>query len=241
MKNKVAFFAMLAIALLSITATAQQTGTPTKYVPSGRFNTDPDRVIYTGIIDGQFIDHDMVPVRMCSEGGQVIWAEFAMYTTAVEANQYVAKGDTVRVQMVQRHRWYWFNEYFEITSISVQPKINPVPVVMIPVVIPDSLKKPTVTPIRVRRVTPTPCPQTNCGCGNTTIIINGCNPSVKTSDSNNGGEGSEVRPMQRAWPQPELLQPSKKSQGTDSFAKLPIEVVTKKKTPKHEPWILPWN
>ncbi len=249
MKNKIAFFAMLAIALFSITATAQTTGTTTKYAPSGRFNTDPDHVIYVGIIDGQFIDHDMVPVRMCSGGGEVVWAEFAMYTTAVEANQCVAKGDTVRVQMKQRHRWYWFNEYFEITSISIQPKIVPVPTVVPTVTpVPGWFKKPDVkhvAPPRVRkvtpRITPTPCPQTNCGCGNTTItIINGCDPSVKKSDGTSG-QDRETQPVERTWPQPELLQPSKKIGGPESFVKVPEEIVAKKKTSKLGPSVFPWS
>ncbi len=119
-KITLALFAILAIALSSCSRPKGVTGSLDGFWQQ----TDATDLVYTGTIDGQFIDHTMVPVNMPGVN-QVIWAYFgdADYKTAVSANQAVAAGDTVVVKMKQ-HDWWW-NHQFQIISVEVKKKLIP--------------------------------------------------------------------------------------------------------------------
>lgn len=137
MRRKIsAICAILAIVLFSNCLTAQVA--PTTYGAGGKSQTDPDHIQYHGTIDGQFIDADMVPVRMCD--GQLIWAKAPdrIYRIIVEANQHVATGDIVEVVMETRTHWYIVSDYFEIQSVVIKKA---------PVVIKDTITQKVTPPL----------------------------------------------------------------------------------------------
>ncbi len=142
--------AISAIALSSCTTTPTRVDIPNNrnqvgsdgYSQGSREQTETGTVTFTGIIDGQFIDADMVPVRLCD--GQIVWAKFNdnLYKVAVKANQAVAKGNRVEVSMRETNWWQFWNwRRFEIVNILIIPQttmvtgpgirwnpfINPVP------------------------------------------------------------------------------------------------------------------
>jgi len=182
-KISFAVIAISAIALSSCTTPTRQGGP--KDFPNGssqmgsngygqgsREQTETGNITFTGIIDGQFLDADMVPVRLCD--GQIVWAKFNdnLYKVAVEANQAVAKGNRVEVSMRETNWWQFWNwRRFEIVSISITSKQQPAEVRR-----PD--KEPAPTPaVRVRVPVRKTVPvvkkvQQPCCCG-TTITVTG--------------------------------------------------------------------
>lgn len=176
-----AVIAISAIALSSCTTPTRQGGP--KDFPNGssqmgsngygqgsREQTETGSITFTGTIDGQFLDADMVPVRLCD--GTIVWAKFHddLYKVAVSANQAVAKGNIVQVVMKEAD-WWMFWRRFEIVSISITPKQQPAEVCR-----PD--KEPAPTPaVRVRVPVRKTIPvvkkvQQPCCCG-TNITITG--------------------------------------------------------------------
>jgi len=79
--------------------------------------TNPQTLIYMGTMQGQYLDHDMVPIQMC-ETPQIVWATFpdSLYKQAAFLNQDVAKGNTVEVTMIQVWSWARRGYVFQITS-----------------------------------------------------------------------------------------------------------------------------
>lgn len=175
--------------------------------------TNTNSIIYTGTIDGQYLDNDMVPVRMCTD--ELVWSKFAemLYKIGVEANQYVAKGYRVDVKMRIVKPWF-SHDYLEIIEIEIFQK-NPViqpcdtaqkaPVVKKPVRKRqvngsggsgrdggcfrtsneyDNIQFPQLQPPTTVIVQQQPC------CCGTNITINGTQNAPITVNGNNGGGGN---------------------------------------------------
>lgn len=182
---KKVIFAVIAISAIALSSCTTPTREPSEasfldgtnpaisegYGPGGRKQTETGSVLVSGIIDGIIIDADMVPVRLCT--GQVIWAKFSddLYRTAVQANQSVAKGDTVKVWMMER-QWWVFWRRFEIVSISVTPKQQPAEV--------RRPARETVPAPVVRRPVRRKLPvvQPPCCCGTVNVFVIG-NPDMQ--------------------------------------------------------------
>lgn len=253
-KIMVAVFAISAIALLN--SCGNVTSGPVDF-PNGapatqmsqhsagynvgeREQTETGDITYTGTIDGQFLDADMVPVRLCD--GQIVWAKFAdnLYKVAVEMNQIIVKGGSVEVSM-QEVNWYWFWRRFEIKGIVLSIS-GPLP-------LEDLVTPPAVVPVvkkSKRSFVPNPQPQTQtvviqqqpCCCG-TNITINGTNnaPIITGNGNNLGGIGNTV-PVQKLEPVCRPITPQKFDSVQAQSDSLSGSL---KKKSKREPWILPWS
>jgi hypothetical protein len=211
-----AVFAISAIVLLN--SCGEPKGVAAN-VTSATQNTNALTVTFYGTIQGQFIDHTMVPVRMMC-ANDTLWAYFADadYKKSVFANQAIAAGKTVGVTM-KIVRATTMVDYFQITDAYVIPetamdtlvKCATAPVVKKPVRKPvnrggngrdggcfrTSNEYDNIQP-QPQRVIVQPQP---CCCG-TNITINGTNnaPIVTGNGINSEGAGGSTVPAQKQEP-----------------------------------------
>ncbi len=136
-RNISATFAILAFASVVLFSSCNMAPSGVANNPAGYAQqTNAIKIVYQGTIQGQFLDHTMVPVTVCGTS-DTLWAYYADndYKTAVEANQAVATGKTVNVKMLLTQlplatRTYLFR--ITSTSIVVAPVKDTATVVSIP-------------------------------------------------------------------------------------------------------------